>query len=66
MGEALWPIRVALLVVVHITFMTRFTNRLTALLRWFLSLAGTGRFERPIVVGLDQLLGPNSVQCGGR
>lgn len=35
--------------VVHITSMTGFMNRFTALFRWLLSLAGTGRFERSIV-----------------
>jgi NADH dehydrogenase len=52
--------------IVHITFMTGFQNRFTALFRWFLSLAGTGRVERSIVVGLDQLLAPDSVRRGGR
>jgi NADH dehydrogenase len=52
--------------IVHITFMTGFKNRFTALFRWFLSLAGTSRLERSIVVGLDQLLGPDSVRRGGR
>jgi NADH:ubiquinone reductase (H+-translocating) len=42
--------------VVHITFMTGFKNRLTALIRWFLCFIGTSRLERAIVVDLDQLL----------
>jgi NADH dehydrogenase len=56
--------RIAWLVwlVVHITFMTGFKNRLTALFRWFLWLTGTGRFERPIVVGIDQLIAHDSVR----
>jgi NADH dehydrogenase len=41
--------------VVHITFMTGFKNRFTALIHWFLSFVGTGRLERAIVVDLDQL-----------
>jgi hypothetical protein len=36
--------------VVHITFMTGFKNRLTALIRWFLCFMGTSRLERAIVV----------------
>jgi NADH dehydrogenase len=50
--------RIAWLVwlVVHITFMTGFKNRFTALIHWFLSFVGTGRFERAIVVNLNQLL----------
>jgi NADH dehydrogenase len=42
--------------VVHITFMTGFKNRLTTLIRWFLCFIGTSRLERAIVVDLDQLL----------
>jgi len=42
--------------VVHITFMTGFKNRLTALIRWFLRFTGTSRLERAIVVDLDRLL----------
>jgi NADH dehydrogenase len=52
-----WP-------VVHITFMTGFKNRFTALFRWFLWLAGTGRSGRPIVGDLDQLLGPDATTRG--
>jgi NADH:ubiquinone reductase (H+-translocating) len=50
--------RIAWLVwlVVHITAMTGFKNRFTALIRWFLSFVGTGRLERAIVVDLDRLL----------
>jgi NADH:ubiquinone reductase (H+-translocating) len=46
--------------VVHITFMTGFKNRLTALIRWFLCFIGTSRLERAIVVDLDQLLAHDS------
>ena len=42
--------------VVHITFMTGFKNRFTALIHWFLCFVGTGRCERAIVVDLDRLL----------
>jgi NADH:ubiquinone reductase (H+-translocating) len=46
--------------VVHITFMTGFKTRLTALIRWFLLFTGTSRLERAIVVDLDQLLAHDS------
>ncbi|MGB9324963.1 MAG: NAD(P)/FAD-dependent oxidoreductase, partial [Pseudolabrys sp.] len=36
--------------VVHITFMTGFKNRFTALIHWFLCFIGTSRLERAIVV----------------
>jgi hypothetical protein len=42
--------------VVHITFMTGFKNRFTALINWFLSFVGKGRLERAIVVDLNRLL----------
>jgi len=42
--------------VVHITSMTGFKNRFTALIHWFLCFIGTSRMERAIVVDLDQLL----------
>ena len=42
--------------IVHIIMMTGFGNRLTVLRRWFLSLAGTGRFERSIVSEAPQWL----------
>jgi NADH dehydrogenase len=50
--------RIAWLVwlIVHITSMTGFKNRFTALIRWFLWFVGTGRLERAIVVDLDRLL----------
>jgi NADH dehydrogenase len=50
--------RIAWLVwlVVHITFMTGFKNRFTALIHWFLCFVGTGRLERSIVVDLDKCL----------
>src|SRR6516225_7509633 len=58
--------RIAWLVwlVVHITFMTGYKNRLTAIIRWLLSFVGTGRSERGIVVDLDQLLGPSGGRVG--
>jgi NADH dehydrogenase len=51
--------------VVHITFMTGFKNRFTALFRWFLCFVGTGRFERPIIFGLEQLFAQRSEHNGG-
>jgi NADH dehydrogenase len=50
--------RIAWLVwlIVHITSMTGFKNRFTALIRWFLWFVGTRRLERAIVVDLDRLL----------
>ena len=42
--------------VVHITVMTGFKNRFTALIHWFLCFVGTGRCERAIVADLDRLL----------
>ncbi|MGB2588799.1 MAG: NAD(P)/FAD-dependent oxidoreductase, partial [Pseudolabrys sp.] len=46
--------------VVHITSMTGFKNRFTALIHWFLCFIGTSRLERAIVVDLDQLLAHDS------
>ena len=46
--------------VVHITFMTGFKNRLTALIHWFLCFVGTGRLERAIVGDLGQSLAHDS------
>ena len=50
--------RIAWLVwlVVHITFMTGFKNRFTALVNWFQCFVGRGRCERAIAVDLDRLL----------
>jgi hypothetical protein len=42
--------------VVHITFMTGFKNRFTALINLFLSFVGKGRLERAIVLDLNRLL----------
>jgi NADH:ubiquinone reductase (H+-translocating) len=42
--------------VIHITFLTGFKNRFTAVIRWFLWLSGTGRSERAITTGLGRLL----------
>lgn len=54
--------RIAWLVwlVVHITFMTGFKNRFTALIHWFLCFVGTGRLERAIVGDLGQSLAHDS------
>ena len=46
--------------VVHITFMTGFKNRFTALIHWFLCFVGTGRLERAIVGDLGQSLAHDS------
>ncbi|MFZ0029841.1 MAG: NAD(P)/FAD-dependent oxidoreductase [Pseudolabrys sp.] len=46
--------------VVHITFMTGFKNRFTALIHWFLCFIGSSRLERAIVVDLDQLFAHDS------
>jgi len=40
--------------VVHVTFLTGFMNRLAALFQWTRSFVGTGRGERAIVVHLDR------------
>jgi len=60
--------RIAWLVwlIVHITFMTGFKNRFTALIHWFLCFVGTGRLERAIVRNLDQLRARDSGPDGGR
>jgi NADH dehydrogenase len=52
--------------VVHITFMTGFKNRFTALIHWFLCFVGTGRGERAIVVDLDRLLAHDWQRSGAR
>jgi hypothetical protein len=52
--------------VVHITFMTGFKNRFTALIHWFLCFVGTGRSERAIVVDLDRLLALDWGRSGAR
>jgi NADH dehydrogenase len=44
--------------VVHITFLTGFKNRLTALLHWLFSFVGTGCSERAIVADLYHLSRP--------
>ena len=51
-GRIAWLVWLA----VHITFMTGFKNRFTALIHWFLWFVGTGRCERAIVADLDRLL----------
>jgi NADH:ubiquinone reductase (H+-translocating) len=40
---------------VHITFLTGFRNRLTALIHWLFSFVGTGRGERAIVADVERL-----------
>jgi hypothetical protein len=52
--------------VVHITFMTGFKNRFTALIHWFLCFVGTGRLERAIVGDLDRLVAQNGRRRGDR
>ena len=52
--------------VVHITFMTGFKNRFTALIHWFLCFVGTGRCERAIAVDLDRLLAHDWRRSGAR
>ena len=51
--------------VVHITFLTGFRNRFTALIHWFLSFVGTSRSERAIPGDLDQLLALDRRRGGG-
>jgi hypothetical protein len=60
-GRVAWLVWLA----VHITFMTGFKNRFTALIHWFLSFVGTGQLERAIVVDLDQLLAHHPGLSGG-
>jgi NADH dehydrogenase len=50
--------------VVHITVMTGFKNRFTALIHWFLCFVGTGRCERAIVANLDPLLAHDRPRIG--
>jgi NADH dehydrogenase len=59
--------RIAWLVwlVVHITFMTGFKNRFTALIHWFLSFVGSGRCERAIAINLDRLYAHDLRRSGG-
>src|SRR5262249_37291343 len=42
--------------VVHITFLTGFKNRITALIHWLFSFVGTSCGERAVIAGLDRLL----------
>jgi hypothetical protein len=49
-GRIAWLVWLA----VHITFMTGFKNRFTALIHWFLSFVGSGRCERAIAINLDR------------
>jgi NADH dehydrogenase len=60
------PIAWLMWLAVHITFMTGFRNRLTALIHWFLCFVGTGRCERAIVLSLDRLLADDQQFAGGR
>ena len=61
-GRIAWLVWLA----VHITFMTGFKNRFTALIHWFLCFVGPGRCERAIVVDLDQLFAHDLSRGGGR
>ena len=61
-GRIAWLVWLA----VHITFMTGFKNRFTALIHWFLCFVGPGRCERAIVVDLDQLFAHDLRRSGGR
>ena len=54
-GEALRLDRWLVWLAVHITFMTGFKNRFTALIYWFFCFVGSGRCERAIAVELDRL-----------
>ena len=60
-GRIAWLVWLA----VHITFMTGFKNRFTALIHWFLSFVGSGRSERAIVGDLDQLFAHDLSPSGG-
>ena len=51
-GRVAWLLWLA----VHITFLTGFKNRLTALIHWLFSFLGTGCGERAIVADLQRLL----------
>ena len=59
-GRIAWLVWLA----VHITFMTGFKNRFTALIHWFLCFVGPGRCERAIVVDLDRLFAHNLRRSG--
>ena len=48
---------------VHITFLTGFKNRFTALIHWFFSFVGTGCAERAIVADLER---PHALDQQGR
>ena len=50
LGWVLW-------LVVHITFLTGFKNRVSALARWTISFVGRARSERTITV--QQVVGPS-------
>jgi NADH dehydrogenase len=51
--------------VVHITFLTGFRNRFTALIHWFFSFVGTSRSERAIPGDLDRLLAQDRRRADG-
>jgi NADH dehydrogenase len=50
---------------VHITFMTGFKNRFTALIHWLLCFVGSGRCERAIAVDLDRVIAHDLRRSGG-
>jgi NADH dehydrogenase len=60
-GRIAWLVWLA----VHITFMTGFKNRFTALIHWFLSFVGSGRCERAIAINLDLLFAHDLRRGGG-
>jgi NADH dehydrogenase len=61
-GRVAW----LLWLLVHITFLTGFRNRITALLHWLFSFVGTGCGERAIVANLDRLFAQEQQGKGGR
>jgi NADH dehydrogenase len=51
---------------VHISFITGFKSRLTALIHWFVCFVGTGRSERAIILSLDRLVAHDQRLSGDR
>jgi len=52
--------------IVHITFMTGFMNRFTALIHWLWCFVGTARCERAIAVEANRLLAHDGRYAAGR
>jgi NADH dehydrogenase len=50
--------------VVHLTFLTGFKNRVSAVARWFISFVGRGRFERTITE--QQIIARRAIDAGRR